>query len=297
MKNRYYVSIVGKSNVGKSTLLNLLCDKYISTESKKPQTTRINIYSETTISELNIKFIDTPGITLDDNSLLSSTMKNSYIKSLDLVDLVVLVLDIENMNNRYDDSIINLMSSNRTRFLVLVNKIDLVDSLSEEKISMIKEELSHISKDNISMISLKDNLGIEHFINRGLVDNLKNLKLKKKDIVDSSTHKLLTIQEIIRGVIVDTTFNELPYDTAVHASNLIIDKKLIKIKADIIVQKTNQKKIIIGKNGEMIKLIGTKSRKILEELYKTKFYLSLNVVVKENWKNNYNTLKDLKYIE
>ena len=158
-------------------------------------------------------------------------------------------------------------------FLVLVNKIDLVDSLSEEKISMIKEELSHISKDNIYMISLKDNLGIEHFINRGLVDNLKNLKLKKKDIVDSSTHKLLTIQEIIRGVIVDTTFNELPYDTAVHASNLIIDKKLIKIKADIIVQKTNQKKIIIGKNGEMIKLIGTKSRKILEELYKTKFYL------------------------
>ena len=102
----------------------------------------------------------------------------------------------------------------------------------------------------------------------------------------------LSMQELIRGIIIKKTHDELPYDTAVYIEKIEKGAKLIKVFADIYVEKQNQKK-----GGEMIKVIGVESRKILEENHKKKFYLSLNVVVKENWKNNYNLLKNLGYID
>ena len=105
------------------------------------------------------------------------------------------------------------------------------------------------------------------------------------------------MQEIIRGVIVDLTHNELPYDTAVLIEKVEESKSLKSLYASIYVSKENQKKIIIGKSGIMIKNIGIDSRIILEKNYKKKFFISLNVLVKENWKNNYLLLKDIGYID
>ena len=94
MNNKTFISIVGKSNVGKSTLINYLCDSYISSESNKPQTTRANLYTETLIKNLRFVFIDTPGLSVKGNDLLSVAMKNSYIKSFEGIDLVIILTDI-----------------------------------------------------------------------------------------------------------------------------------------------------------------------------------------------------------
>ena len=105
------------------------------------------------------------------------------------------------------------------------------------------------------------------------------------------------MQEIIRGVIVELTHNELPYDSAVLVYKLEEKKSLISLYASIYVAKDNQKKIIIGKGGKMIKNIGSNSRIILEKNYNKKFFISLDVLVKENWKNNYTLLKEIGYID
>jgi GTP-binding protein Era len=105
------------------------------------------------------------------------------------------------------------------------------------------------------------------------------------------------MQEIIRGVIVNLTHNELPYDTAVLIDKSEEKRKLISLYATIFTSKENQKKIIIGKSGSMIKKIGMESRLILEKNYNSKFFISLNVLVKDNWKNNYSLLKKIGYID
>ena len=99
MKNKYFVSIVGKSNVGKSTLINHLCDQYVTSESSKPETTRLNIIAETMLDDLNLIIIDTPGLSIKDSDLLSTAMKNSYLKSLEELDLLIILSDITKSKN------------------------------------------------------------------------------------------------------------------------------------------------------------------------------------------------------
>ena len=105
------------------------------------------------------------------------------------------------------------------------------------------------------------------------------------------------MKEIIRGIIINYTHNELPYDTAVLINKIDENKSLTSLYTSIYVSKENQKKIVIGKGGSMIKKIGTESRLILEKSYGKKFFISLNVLVKDNWKNNYSLLKELGYID
>ena len=295
MKNRYYISIVGRSNVGKSTLINLLCKDYVTSESKKEQTTRINLHNQTKIHDLDVVLVDTPGVSLKDNNLMSLSMKNSYIKSLAFTDLVILMIDINVNNFNYERAILKLSDSDNIKTLIIVNKIDLCDDNLNDLVKF-KENISKEFNKELFFLSLKENEGIDQFISQGILKSLTGNKAKNTINVSSENSMRLSMQELIRGTIIEKTHDELPYDTAVYIEKIEKGDKLVKVFADIYVEKQNQKKIIIGKGGEMIKIIGIESRKILEENYKKKFYLSLNVVVKENWKNNYNLLKDRKSV-
>jgi GTPase len=294
-KNKYNISIVGQSNTGKSTLINYLCDKYVTAESKKLQTTRVNLYNSVSVNNLSINLIDTPGVSLKSNDLLSSSMKSSYIKTLESIDMLLLMIDIDNKDFNYEESILKLAKVANTEVIILINKIDLV----EDDLAILDNLKSRITSDyelEIYFISLKSKQGVLQMIN-GFCKTLESkTPLSKKNIIPDN-QKTISIQEIIRGVIIELTHGEIPYDTAVHIENHIAKKKIIEIYASIYVSKENQKKIIIGRSGSMIKKIGIESRLKLESIHSKQFYISLKVIVKENWKNNYTLLKEIGYID
>ena len=295
MKKKYNISIVGQSNTGKSSFINNLSKKYVTAESNKLQTTRINLYNTISIDDMQIDIIDTPGISLVNNDLLSESMKNSYIKTLDSIDLILIFLDIYNKDLNYEKSIMNLIVSSNANVLIVINKIDLADE-SLDDLQKLKDNLNNTFDNELFFISIKSKQGITQLLTRIKDLLLQNPPLSKKSLIPIDNEKYI-MQEIIRGVIVDLTHNELPYDTAVLIEKVEERKSLKSLYASIYVSKENQKKIIIGKSGIMIKNIGIDSRIILEKNYKKKFFISFNVLVKENWKNNYLLLKDIGYID
>ena len=294
MKNNFYISITGQSNTGKSSFINFVCNNYVTAESKKSQTTRVNLIHEVNYEENKFFLYDTPGISLKTMDLLSSSMKNSYIKTLEFINFLIVMMDVNNKDFKYEESIIKLSQNHNIIIIIVVNKIDLIKDPDE--LIKIKKKIQDKFSHNIYFISVKTKKGITELldtIKNSSVNSNLNEKLKKT----SSTQIKLSIQETIRGVINNETHGEVPYDTAVHIEKCQINKTLIKIEGLIVVEKLNQKKIIIGKNGLMIKEIGIKSRGLLEQIYNKKFYILLKVVVRKNWKNSYKFLKEIGYID
>ncbi len=295
VKNKYNISIVGQSNTGKSTLINYLYGKYITSESKKSQTTRINLSNLVQIKNTMVNIIDTPGVSLKHNDLLSSSMKNAYIKTLESIDLLILMIDISKKDFLFEESILKLNNINGSKVIVIINKIDLCENyvLQSENIynSFLKK---HDNK--YFFISLKAKQGMDE-----LLDGIEKSLLLKKPLglkkITPDNNMRLAMQEMIRGVIINKTHSEVPYDTAVHIEQIDIKKKITTIKANIYVNKDNQKKILIGKKGDFIKQIGIDSRMLLETLYEKRFFINLRVIVKDNWKNNYPLLKEIGYID
>ena len=295
MKKKYNLSIVGQSNTGKSSLINYLSGMKVTTESRRLQTTRINLHHSVTLSGLEINIIDTPGISLINNDLLSESMKNAYIKTLSSTDLILIVLDINNKDLKYEESIMNLIESVKKNALIVVNKIDLAeDDLAD--LQYLKDKLNDLFDNELFFVSIKSKQGLNQLFNR-VTDILQSESPVSKDKIIPAKNRIYAMQEIIRGVIVNLTHNELPYDTAVLIDKFEEKRKLISLYATIFTSKENQKKIIIGKSGSMIKKVGIESRLILEKNYNRKFFISLNVLVKDNWKNNYSLLKKIGYID
>lgn len=290
MKDKYFISIVGKSNVGKSTLINYLCNQYITTESNKPQTTRLNILAETKIDGTNLILIDTPGLTIKDSNLLSATMKKSYLRSFENLDLVIILTDISK-TKKFEQSILDMIDTN-TKVMIVINKIDLLD----QNIQEYKKYIKTLFDKKIFFISLKSKIGLDDLIYDGIKQELSIIKSADTNKFNIRKNELIAIQELIRGIIVNNTTQEIPYDSVVKINKSINQKLIHKIEASIFVEKINQRKILIGNNGNMIKLIGSKSRQLLEKKYNKKFYLKLDVCVKKGWKNNFSFLQEVGYL-
>ena len=290
MKDKYFISIVGKSNVGKSTLINYLCNQYITTESNKPQTTRLNILAETKIDGTNLILIDTPGLTIKDSNLLSATMKKSYLRSFENLDLVIILTDISK-TKKFEQSILDMIDTN-TKVMIVINKIDLLD----QNIQEYKKYIKTLFDKKIFFISLKSKIGLDDLIYDGIKQELSIIQSADTNKFNIRKNELIAIQELIRGIIVNNTTQEIPYDSAVKINKSINQKLIHKIEASIFVEKINQRKILIGNNGNMIKLIGSKSRQLLEKKYNKKFYLKLDVCVKKGWKNNFSFLQEVGYL-
>lgn len=285
------IVITGQSNVGKSSMMNYLCNSYVSSVSKKPQTTRVNIYKSIVCDNVDLSIYDTPGVSVFDRSLLSVLMQKSFLHPLDKVDVLMIMLGGNNKMSEMDKSIIESAEMMKKKIIIVLNKNDL---LVENDLIKIINELKKFYSHPIFSISIKTENGIAK-----LIDYIKALAKDpndKTDIKKDSDIDKIFVQEIIRGSINDSTYDEVPYDCAVLTDRVLIKKNLIKIYSTIYVEKTNQKKIMIGESGTHIKHIGTNARCRLEDIFSKKIYLDLTVKIKKNWKNNYKFLKTLGYI-
>jgi GTP-binding protein Era len=282
--------IIGKSNVGKSSLINHLLKNHSALVSNKLHATRIASTYRFNYKNFNIEIIDTPGASITDNNLLSQAMKSNSMKHITSANIIILLTQPQSKYD-YEMKIIDQIRESGKSFIIVVNKIDLDLNKRFEN-----ELLSSLSIKQAIYISVTESINFSSFymlLDKYIDSVTASYQSSDKDLSYSRSN----IQELIREAIVNRTNEELPYESAVLINDYKEQNNSIVIKADIIVSKENHKKIIIGKKGSMIKNIGIKARKVLEDSLEKKVHLSLFVVVKSNWKNNPNILKDLGYID
>jgi GTP-binding protein Era len=282
--------IIGKSNVGKSSLINHLLKNHSALVSNKLHATRIASTYRFNYKNFNIEIIDTPGASITDNNLLSQAMKSNSMKHITSANIIILLTQPQSKYD-YEMKIIDQIRESGKSFIIVVNKIDIDLNKRFEN-----ELLSSLSIKQAIYISVTESINFASFymlLDKHIDTVTASYQSSDKDLSYSRSN----IQELIREAIVNRTNEELPYESAVLINDYKEQNNSIVIKADIIVSKENHKKIIIGKKGSMIKNIGIKARKILEDSLEKKVHLSLFVVVKSNWKNNPNILKDLGYID
>jgi GTP-binding protein Era len=282
--------IIGKSNVGKSSLINHLLKNHSALVSNKLHATRIASTYRFNYKNFNIEIIDTPGASITDNNLLSQAMKSNSMKHITSANIIILLTQPQSKYD-YEMKIIDQIRESGKTFIIVVNKIDLDLNKRFEN-----ELLSSLSIKQAIYISVTESINFASFymlLDKHIDTVTASYQSSDKDLSYSKSN----IQELIREAIVNRTNEELPYESAVLINDYKEQNNSIVIKADIIVSKENHKKIIIGKKGSMIKNIGIKARKVLEDSLEKKVHLSLFVVVKSNWKNNPNILKDLGYID
>jgi len=282
--------IIGKSNVGKSSLINHLLKNHSALVSNKLHATRIASTYRFNYKNFNIEIIDTPGASITDNNLLSQAMKSNSMKHITSANIIILLTQPQSKYD-YEMKIIDQIRESGKSFIIVVNKIDLDLNKRFEK-----ELLSSLSIKQAIYISVTESINFASFYM--LLDkHIDTVTASYQSSDNDLSYSRSNIQELIREAIVNRTNEELPYESAVLINDYKEQNNSIVIKADIIVSKENHKKIIIGKKGSMIKNIGIKARKVLEDSLVKKVHLSLFVVVKSNWKNNPNILKDLGYID
>lgn len=282
--------IIGKSNVGKSSLINHLLKNHSALVSNKLHATRIASTYRFNYKNFNIEIIDTPGASITDNNLLSQAMKSNSMKHITSANIIILLTQPQSKYD-YEMKIIDQIRESGKSFIIVVNKIDLDLNKRFEN-----ELLSSLSIKQAIYISVTESINFASFymlLDKHIDTVTTSNQSSDRDLSNSRSN----IQELIREAIVNRTNEELPYESAVLINDYKEQNNSIVIKADIIVSKENHKKIIIGKKGSMIKNIGIKARKVLEDSLEKKVHLSLFVVVKSNWKNNPNILKDLGYID
>ncbi len=286
-----YVSLIGRPNVGKSTLLNSLLGQKISIISDKPQTTRNRILGIRTQSDAQIIFIDTPGIHQPAHKL-GKVMVETAEKSLQDIDLVVFVTD-PYQTVEQNAHVIARFQGIHIPVIVVLNKIDVIPKGTVLALMARYKELFPF-KEIIPVSAIKED-GLDDLIDAIQKCLPRGPQYYPDDIVSDHVERFM-VSEIIREKIMEKTSDEIPYSIAVEIMKW--DERqdgMISIQGYIYVEREGQKGIIIGKNGRMLRLIGMKSRCDIERLLGTKIFLELWVKVKKNWRNNKMTLRDLGF--
>jgi len=289
-----YASIIGRPNVGKSTLLNQLVAKKIAATSNRPQTTRNKITGVVHLSDAQIILVDTPGIHATSRTLNEMMVQNSLSTYGD-VDLILVLIDAVEGFMPEDDFVLKSMENTSVPKILVINKIDLVD----------KTKLLALFAEANNKSFFKEIMPVSALKNDGM-DLLKNLIVSylpegpeyfPKDMITDCTETFL-LEEIIREKILSLTRFEVPHSVAVIVENLEEQiKGVLKIDATLYTEKASQKKIIIGQGGSMLKSIGRIARIEIEKLLGVKVYLKLFVKVKPNWRDRKQTIKELIYVD
>ena len=286
-----YVSIVGKTNAGKSTLLNNILGQKIAITSRKPQTTRRRFLGIRTDKENQIIFVDTPGFHSGQKRALNRYMNKVASNAMRGVDIVLYVLDKLNWS---EDDLSRVQSiSKETSIILIINKVDKL----EDKGSLLPF-IDNLSKDNlfshiVPVSALKD-IGVENLV-RLIHEQLpEGGHLYPEDQVTDISEKFLA-SEIVRENCINRLGDELPYRITVSIERFNQLKDIIHIDSVIYVEKQSQKGMLIGQLGSMLKSIGTASRKELEKLLDSKVMLKTWVKVKNNWSDNESLLPSMGY--
>jgi GTPase len=286
-----YVSIIGRPNVGKSTLLNSLLGEKIAIVSPKPQTTRNRIVGIQTTSDAQIIFMDTPGFHRPQHKL-SEVMVRAARESLDEVDLVLFMVE-PYTPAKGEKMIIDSLKNIKVPVFLLINKIDTVKK-SELLPSIDQFRELHPFAEIIPISAFKKE-GIDLLMER-IVHYLPcGPRYYSDDMVTDQLERFM-VSEIIREKIMELTEQEIPHSVAVDVLTWSErEDGLISISCNIYVERDGQKAIIIGKNGSMLKSIGSKARIDIESLLHTKVFLELWVKVRKDWRNDNQLLKELGY--
>ena len=287
-----YVAIVGRPNVGKSTLLNCLVGKKISIISPKPQTTRTQILGIKTIGSAQAVFIDTPGIHKAEKRAMNRYMNR--LASSVMIDADVIVFMIEALRWTDDDEMI-LTKLNQTKapVILLINKVDKVKDKGRllPFIDGIKAKFNFTQIVPMSAKKIDNVDALEKIIIEYLPENPHFFPAEQMTDKDQS----FQVAELIREKLIMATEEELPYSTTVVIESIVDEETIVKIGAIIWVEREGQKPIVIGKNGERLKKIGTLARKDIEKLLGKKVFLRLWVKVKSDWTDNEQVLQGLGY--
>jgi len=286
-----YVSIIGRPNVGKSTLLNSILGEKIAIVTPKPQTTRNRIIGVKTIPDAQIIFIDTPGIHRPRHKL-GETMIKTAMEALNEVDVVLFMVE-PHVPKKEDAAAIDLLKKLQSPVMLLINKID---TIKKNELLPIIDHFKNLYQFNeIIPISAIKQDGISLLLKR-ICDYLPIGPMYYPDDLITDQLERFMVSEIIREKIMDSTEEELPYSVAVDVNKWHErDDGLISISCNIYVEREGQKAIIIGKRGEKLKSIGSTARADIEKLLNTKVFLELWVKVKKNWRNDNQLLRELGY--
>ena len=287
-----FVSIVGRPNVGKSTLLNKLINKKLAITSDKVGTTRNNIYGIYNEPDTQIIFIDTPGIGKAVDKLGATLNKKAYSSFEN--DLVLFLVDIASGFGKNDEKILERLKQENKKVILVLNKIDKInkEKLFEE-ILKLKDLYDFLEIVPISGLKGNNTDELVKAIKKHLPDDIKYFE----DDTITNTDETFMIGEIIREKVLNLTKEEVPHSVTCLVENIEFKKGVANINALIIVDRKNLKKIIIGKNGSMLKKIGTLARKDIESYLNMKVYLELYDKTIENWKNKEEIFDFLKITE
>lgn len=292
-----YVSLVGRPNAGKSTLLNALVGQKVSIISAKPQTTRNNILGICNGDNYQIVFVDTPGIHAAKNGLDKYMMKSVRTATSD-VDMIVYLLDSTKPTKDEEFEYIKNLKEKTDKLVVAVNK---TDKSGFEKVYPLLDKLSHLGVcDEIVPISALSGNNVD-ILKDVIIKNLPEYEdesvyhFDKDDFTDRSIKFL--ISEIVREKTLILLDKEIPHGIAVVVSQYEDKGKLLEVEVEIYCERESHKSIIIGKHGEMSKQIGSLAREDIEKLVGKKVLLKIWVRVKKGWKDVQNALKDFGYIE
>ena len=286
-----YVSIIGRPNVGKSTLLNSILSEKVAIVTKKPQTTRNKIIGIKTLPEAQIIFIDTPGIHRPRHKL-GEAMVRTAMEALKEVDIILLMVEPREPRGG-DRAIIDMLRKVRSPVILLINKIDTVRK--PEVLPLIEhfKELYYFKE--IIPISALTQDGIDLLIER-ICDYLPlGPMYYPGDLITDQLERFM-VSEIIREKIMNMTEEEIPHSVAVEVAEWKErEDGLISVSSNIYVEREGQKGIIIGKKGTMLKSIGSAARVDMEKLLNTKVFLELWVKVKKDWRDDKRLLHELGY--
>ena len=286
------VSLIGKTNVGKSTLLNQLVEQKVSITSRKPQTTRQRLLGIKTDGSNQIIYVDTPGFHQGHKRALNKFMNKTALSSIEGVDIVLFVVDALNFSPT-DEHLLNRVPPKDNQVMLVINKIDKV-AKKEKLIPFVEEVIKLFPFSEVIPISALKRKNID-ILEKEITKRLPvGAHLYPEDQIAGSSERFLA-SEIIREKCISRVGDEIPYRLSVVIDSFKEEDKLITIDGTIYIEKESQKGIVIGEQGKRLKAIGTAARKELEGMLDNKVMLRLWVKVKKDWTNDRSALNFMGY--
>ena len=285
-----FVNIIGLTNAGKSSIINRLLDDKFSIVTSKAQTTRHRAHAIINGKNFQVVISDTPGFTIPKNKI-HEYMNKKILSSFKDADIILFIVEL-GVENRRDNELIEKIKKIKIPVLLVLNKVDKVNQdILEKESKFWSDEIENIET---WVVSAKENFNIENLKNR-VIELLPEGPRYYPDDIWTDKNERFFANEIIREKIFNIYSQEIPYVSEVITESFKIKNKVLRISSMIIVERDSQKGIIIGNNGESIKKLGSESRKDLEDFFKRKVFLELNVKVYKDWRKNRNQLKKLGY--
>ncbi|MCQ2770814.1 MAG: GTPase Era [Clostridia bacterium] len=291
MTKTLFAALIGRPNVGKSTLLNHLLGEKVSIVSNKPQTTRTKITGILTKDETQYVFLDTPGVHKPQNKLGSFMVKEAN-NAVGDVDVVMWLVESGDKIGPVESSLIKKFSTSDVPVILLVNKTDI--SKAEEIGNTILRFSSEMEFEAVIPISAKNGENVDAIFEELDKFSFENDWIFPDDMITDQPERVMAA-EIIREKLLLTLDKEIPHGTAVVIEEFKESNTMISIRAEIFCEKASHKPIIIGKGGAELKRVGTKAREDMERFFGVKVFLDLWVKVKENWRESEVTIANFGY--